>query len=248
MKKTTFTAIASLGLFMLCLLYSFRPAPDLAKEFVGAWGYTANNGDETVIIVSNNIISVASFNKAKKQFLYSSGGSWRLDKDKLVVQCEWNSEDSTKVGKEETEVVAITNQELHLIGSNTVCKRLDDGTPGALAGTWIISGNYVQDKVSKRANPFYPRRTMKVLSGKHFQWIAYNVGTKSFIATGGGTYTTANGIYTENIHYFTKTAESVGKTLQFEYAFVDGDWRHKGEKSTGGALDECWTKRSQFEK
>ena len=29
---------------------------------------------------------------------------------------------------------------------------------------------------------------------------------------GGGTYNTTNGKYTENIEFFTKTAESVGKT------------------------------------
>ncbi|NCT93314.1 MAG: hypothetical protein GXC72_02720 [Chitinophagaceae bacterium] len=248
MKKTILLMTTALGLCLLSLLYAFKPAPDLSKEIMGAWGFTDDAGNETVIIFSDNVISAAVFNKNKKQFRYSSGGTWRLDKDKLIVQCEWNSEDSTKVGKEETEVIAINNQQLHIIGANMICKRLDDGTPGALVGTWIISGNYVQDKVSKRANPFYPRRTMKVLSGKYFQWIAYNVVTKSFIATGGGTYTTANGIYTENIHYFTKTAESVGKSLQFEYAVVNDDWRHKGEKSTGGVLDECWTKRSQFEK
>lgn len=49
------------------------------------------------------------------------------------------------------------------------------------------------------------------------------------------------------IEFFTKTPESVGKALNFQYSFVDGDWRHKGEKSTGGALDECWSRRETLE-
>ena len=88
---------------------------------------------------------------------------------------------------------------------------------------------------------------MKVLSGKYFQWIAYNVVTKQFFDTGCGTYTTENGKYTETIHFFTKTAASVGKVLAFDYSFVNGDWRHKGLKSTGGMMDECWSRRETLE-
>jgi hypothetical protein len=125
---------------------------------------------------------------------------------------------------------------------------VDDGKPGALMGAWVITGNYANDKVSKRPSPFLPRRTMKVLSGTQFHWVAYNVETKSFENAGGGTYSTNNGTYTENIEFFTKTAESIGKSLPFQYSFVDGDWRHKGQKSIGGPLDECWSKRETLEK
>lgn len=89
---------------------------------------------------------------------------------------------------------------------------------------------------------------MKILSGNHFQWIAYNVVTKEMIATGGGTYTAEKGKYIEHIDYFSKTSESVGKQIAFEYSFVNGDWRHKGQKSIGGALDECWSRRESIEK
>ncbi len=89
---------------------------------------------------------------------------------------------------------------------------------------------------------------MKVLSGKYFHWIAYNVATKAFMNAGGGTYTTINGKYTEHIEFFTKTSESVGKSLSFNYSFADGDWRHRGEKSTGGPMDECWSRRDSLEK
>lgn len=53
---------------------------------------------------------------------------------------------------------------------------------------------------------------------------------------------------TETIEFFTKTAESVGKSLAFDYSFVNGDWRHKGQKSTGGSMDECWSKRETLKK
>jgi hypothetical protein len=222
------------------------PASVPADSLRGAWGYTTAQG-QTVMIFSDNVFSVATYDVAGKKFIGSWGGTWRMNGDQLVRKTEWNSADSAKVGAEQTETFGITANRLRLrAGENW--ERLDNGTPGELAGVWIITGNYTNDKVSKRASPFFPRRTMKVLSGKYFHWIAYNVTTRQFLNAGGGNYTTANGKYTENIEFFTKTPESIGKSLVFDYSFVNGDWRHKGEKSTGGPLDECWTKRSELEK
>ncbi len=175
-------------------------------------------------------------------------GTWRVDGSNLVKKIEWNSVDSAQVGKEIIENVQIKNGKLIVQQAKVTWNRLDDGKPGELMGAWIITGNFTNDTPSKRSNPFYPRRTMKLLSGKYFQWIAYNVVTKTFINAGGGTYTSVNGKYTENIEFFTKTAESVGKNLVFDYSFVNGDWRHKGQKSTGGPMDECWSKRKLWKR
>jgi hypothetical protein len=48
------------------------------------------------------------------------------------------------------------------------------------------------------------------------------------------------------IEFFTKAASSIGKSVEFTYSFQDGDWRHKGQKSTGGPMDECWTPRKFY--
>ena len=216
------------------------------KDLVGSWGYGAAE-NRTVMINTDKVFAVANYDLPGKKFISSYGGTWKVEGNRLIKKIEWNSKDSSQVGKEITEEIQLAGGKLSGADKQT-WTRLDDGTPGALLGAWIITGNYNNDVVSKRANPFYPRRTMKVLSGKYFHWIAYNVNTKAFMNAGGGTYTTDNGKYTENIEFFTKTSESVGKSLTFDYSFVNGDWRHKGQKSTGGAMDECWTKRETFEK
>ena len=72
---------------------------------------------------------------------------------------------------------------------------------------------------------------MKILSGTRFQWIAYNVDTKEFFGTGGGTYTTVDGKYTENIEFFSRDATRVGASLTFDYSLPDGEWRHQGSSS-----------------
>lgn len=243
-------SISRLGLatitFISVLILSFTNKNYKEQNIQGAWRFTEGK-EQTVIIITPHIFSSATYNLEEKKFISSYGGSYIINGSQLMLKTEWNSLDSAKVGTDWNSTFTTSKNQLSLNGLPKKLERLDDGTPGALAGAWIITGSYSNDQVSKRRSPFFPRRTMKILSGKHFQWIAYNVVTKQFIDTGGGTYTTENGKYTETIHFFTKTAESVGKSLSFEYSFVDGDWRHKGQKSTGGPLDECWTKREVLE-
>ena len=86
---------------------------------------------------------------------------------------------------------------------------------------------------------------MKILSGTRFQWIAYNTETKEFLGTGGGTYTTEAGKYTENIEFFSRDSSRVGASLSFDFSLENGDWRHKGKSSKGDPIDEVWTKREK---
>ncbi|MEL7147197.1 MAG: membrane or secreted protein, partial [Bacteroidota bacterium] len=88
-----------------------------------------------------------------------------------------------------------------------------------------------------------PRKTMKILSGTRFQWIAYNTETREFKGTGGGTYTTENGRYTENIEFFSKDDSKAGISLQFDFEIVDGDWHHSGLSSKGTPIHEIWSIR-----
>ena len=233
-------------LFILMIL----PFISLGQQasFLGAWGLEDANGKITVLL-TEHLFSLNRYHITEKKFLGSEGGTWRKVGNELLLTYEWSSPDTSKVGKEFKTSIRLSKSELRLGLFTQSLKKLDSGSPGALVGEWIISGNYVNDVVSKRPNPFYPRRTMKILTGNHFQWIAFNVKTKEFFGTGGGTYkTSSDGKYVETIEFFTKAASSIGKSVAFDYSFKDGDWRHKGQKSTGGPLDECWTPRSFYVK
>jgi len=217
------------------------------NNIMGAWGKEENNV-KTLVIFTDNIISVASYSLVDKKFNFSWGGTYSFKNKNLQLSYEWNSQDSLLVNTTaDLSFVLKKNGHLSLGKLLTDLKRLDEGVSGDLFGAWIISGNYSNDVVSRRANPFLPRRTMKIISGKYFQWVSYNVVTRKFFDAGGGTQSSVNGKYIENIEYFTKTAQSVGKSVEFSYSVLEGDWRHKGQKSTGGPLDECWTKRALIE-
>ena len=123
-----------------------------------------------------------------------------------------------------------------------VMKRIDDGTPGKLQNAWLMSGR-IRDGKTQLRDTNRPRKTMKILSGTRFQWIAYNTETKQFMGTGGGTYSTVNGEYTENIEFFSRDDSRVGMSLKFNYELIDGKWHHSGLSSKGNPIHEIWSIR-----
>lgn len=98
----------------------------------------------------------------------------------------------------------------------------------------------IRDGKTQMRDTAKPRKTMKVLSGTRFQWIAYNTETKQFMGTGGGTYTTLKGKYTENIEFFSRDNSKAGLSLVFDYSLENGTWNHKGFSSKGVAMHEIW--------
>jgi hypothetical protein len=86
------------------------------------------------------------------------------------------------------------------------------------------------------------RRTIKLLTGTRFQWIAINSETKEFFGTGGGTYTFENGKYTEHIEFFSRDSTRVGASLSFDGKVEGNNWHHSGLSSKGEPINEVWTR------
>lgn len=159
---------------------------------------------------------------------------------------EFNSIEPEKVGTSSTFEIALTESTLQIVGSEHVFKKIDSGEPGALAGAWLMSGRKRngEGEIENR-DTTGPRKTMKILSGSRFQWIAYHIATKEFKGTGGGTYTTIDGTYTEQIEFFSRDHSRVGKALAFDYQLVDNNWHHSGFSSKGSPLYEVWSIRAE---
>jgi hypothetical protein len=133
---------------------------------------------------------------------------------------------------------------MEIVGQALQWHRIDSGQPGELQGAWLMSGRIKNGKTEVR-DTTKPRKTMKILSGTRFQWIAYNTETKEFMGTGGGTYTAINGRYTENIEFFSRDNSRVGHGLEFEYNVIDGNWHHSGLSSKGDPIHEIWSVRKE---
>lgn len=207
------------------------------NQTIGAWETTTADGGLGLWIITEKHFSI-TFYKAN-EFLFTEGGEWKQTKDGMELAWEYHTEKSELIGDKKN--IAINLKGNKLVADSRTWKRVDAGMPGALAGAWLITGRYTDGTLSERTPGV--RRTMKILSGTKFQWIAYNIETKEFFGTGGGSYTTKDGKYTENIEFFSRDNSRVGASLQFDYKLEDGKWRHSGKSSKGDPLDEVWTKR-----
>lgn len=232
----------TLSVLILVNLFSYAQSP------VGAWErfYDDENGNNirSVVIFSEKFQSIVMYNAKTGEFIYSNGGTWELNGNMMTEKVEFDTANSERVGDELTFEVIITNNSLSIPDANWEFSKIDDGMPGELNGAWLMSGRYRNGEKQMRSTD-RPRKTMKILSGTRFQWIAFDTEKKEFKGTGGGTYTTINGKYSEKIEFFSRDNSRVGMNLEFNYDIDKGNWIHKGKTSKGDPLHEIWVKRKK---
>ena len=213
------------------------------QSFIGAWEayHSSENGDKlkSVVIFSDGYQVVTTYNSNTGKFLSTNGGTWKIDGNTMTEKIEFDTQNPERVGTEVSFEVFLNDSTMGIIGTDMKFTRIDNGEPGKLQGAWLMSGR-VRNGETQTMNTNRPRKTMKILSGTRFQWIAYNTETKQFMGTGGGTYTTINGKYTENIKFFSRDDSRVGASLKFDFRLVDGNWHHSGFSSKGAPLYEIW--------
>ena len=219
-----------------------------SQSLIGSWELTLENElgikeKQIVIFSSNGFQSISIFNAETGEFIYTNGGTWELNGDNLTEKVEFDTGNPERVGSEVTFKIILKKNSITVPDMSRTWKRIDNGKPGKLEGAWLMSGRYRDGKKQTRSID-RPRKTMKLLSGKRFQWIAYNTETKQFMGTGGGTYTTKNGVYSENIEFFSRDNSKAGLKLQFDFEIIDGEWNNKGFSSKGDPLHEIWVKRN----
>ena len=231
---------------IVLIIYTFCIININAQNVIGAWerNHISEQGKnlKSIVIFSNGYQAISTYESESGKFIYSNGGTWNLKGDTMTEKVEFDTKNSDRVGSEVTFKIQITDSTLSIIGSDMKFKKLDDGSPGDLNGAWLMSGR-VKDGKKQLRKTNGPRKTMKLLSGKRFQWIAYNTESKKFMGTGGGTYTTKNGVYSEKIEFFSRDNSKPGLTLKFDYEITNNEWNHKGLSSKGDPLHEIWISR-----
>ncbi len=212
------------------------------SSMVGAWEAKDDEGNTLSMIITEKYFSVAGYKTNPAEFLFTLGGSWEQQNQHTKVTYEFHTQDKSLVGT--GDLFEITLIDDKMTANGLTWKRVDKGKPGKLEGAWLITGRKRDGEISMRSPG--ARKTMKILSGTRFQWIAFNSETGEFSGTGGGTYTTKGKKYTENIQFFSRDNSRVGAKLEFDYDIHVGSWHHSGFSSKGDPLYEVWETRQSL--
>jgi hypothetical protein len=225
-------------LFMFGLMSSSNSFSQ--TSITGAW--SRQEGTSTItLLFQDGYYSYTKYDVANKVFSFTKGGSYSVAGNQLSIKYLFHTAEKEVVGTDAAMNISLAPQTLSITtnGANETYKRVDD-SKSVLAGHWLITGrmnNGTMQTITPGA-----RRTIKLLTGTRFQWIAINVETKEFFGTGGGTYTFSNGKYTENIEFFSRDSTRVGASLSFDGKVEGNNWHHSGLSSKGEPIHEIWTK------
>ena len=177
------------------------------------------------------------------EFIKTVGGFYTSDEEMLKVQLEFNS-DFEKDGIRALEMPFSMDGDniiVHMEDAITFQKK--ESLNQALDGQWLFATRG-PDTGQERRGDENPRKTLKFLMDGRFQWIAYQTETMAFSGTGGGSFTSVDGVYTENIEFFSRDNERVGASLEFNYEIKGDDWHHTGNNSRGEPMYEIWSRRN----
>lgn len=234
--------------FVAFMGFSFTNPLSTTASLEGGWQQVvADNESKSihVLLFSGNYFSWTAYEAEGGAFLFTKGGSWKKNGNQISVKYEFNLVDSTLVRATENWAFRQKGNQLQLkqAGADGAWTRISAAADSPLAGPWLFSGRKRDGEIQRVDMTTRPRKTMKILTNNRFQWIAYNTETGKFHGTGGGTYTAENGVYTENIEFFSRDNNRVGAALEFKFEIIDGDWHHSGNNSKGQPMYEMWSRR-----
>ncbi|WP_215241385.1 hypothetical protein [Dyadobacter helix] len=215
----------------------------MAQVPKGAWKSQEPTGSTSILIVGDNYLTIASYSLLNKYFERSEGGPFTMQGNKMTYTPEFNSSDTAKIGIPVVFTITRKDGVLTLRYEEAMVWMLvDDASTSPMAGTWRITERANGQGALEKIHQTGTRKTLKLLSGSRFQWIAFDLAVKGFYATGGGTYTIKDGKYTEQIQFFSKDNNRVGSSLVFNWKLEDGRWDHSGKSTTGSPVHEIWEK------
>ncbi len=221
-------------LFCFCLLSA-------QTELEGSWKLTEKDGEtvsdrEVIKIIQDKYFALGSKEIGSNEFLGAAGGEFSVKGETLTEVRDFDTYDESEIGATHEYNIIWHGDDKIEISDGMETKVWERVSPDhdELTRAWVITGRERNGEM----NTMTPgdRRTVKILSGDRFQWIAFNSASKEFMGTGP-----EDGKYTENIEFFSRDNSRVGASLEFEYEVKDGQWHHRGKSSKGDDIYEIWS-------
>ena len=230
--------------FVLIALYLFSICSIAAQISPGVYLVEESVDQQTVIhklTISDAYFIHNQYQQNPAKFIRTRGGFYTISGNSLDVQLEFDSEYGTYGKSEESISFKLEDDKLIMGDPSLTYTRLDENIQ-ELDGFWLFATRGPDTGQDRRGDE-NPRKTLKVLLGGTFQWIAYNTESFKFFGSGGGSYTAEDSTYTEFIEFFSRDDSRVGAELKFNYELEGDDWHHTGKNSRGEPLYEIWSKR-----
>lgn len=240
MKKETYILSLIFGVFFGC-------ATVLNAQIQPAVYISESENSRHELKIDDNYMVYTEYRQSPPEFIRTLGGFSSIegaDDKRLVVLLEFNS----NYEKDSLRTLSIP---LQIEGKNLILDWTQKMTftplpvpkeKQALDGQWLFATRGPADGQERRGEE-NPRKTLKFLQDGRFHWVAYNTDTFEFFGTGGGSFSSNDGRYVENIDFFSRDNARVGATLEFDYEIKNGDWHHTGKNSKGEPLYEIWALR-----
>lgn len=193
--------------------------------------------------INNKYFIYSVYEQVPANFIETKGGFYTENDGVLNLQLEFNSAYENDSVRELSIPYTVTGNELILKMNSELIFLPMKAMEQDLDGAWLFATRGPDNGQDRRGEE-NPRKTLKFLLDGRFQWIAYHTETMKFSGTGGGSYSSKNGIYTEKIEYFSKDNSRVGTLLEFDYEIKGDDWHHTGQNSKGEPMYEIWSRRA----
>lgn len=192
--------------------------------------------------INGDYMTHTSYAKKPANFIKTLGGFYKIEDGIIKVQLEFNSNFDKDTITQLQYKFKSGNNKLTLYLDDKLEFKASENLKQELDGQWLF-GTRGPDEGQERRGDSKPRKTLKYLQDGRFQWIAYNIETMKFHGTGGGSFTSKDGVYQEDIEFFSRDNSRVGAELKFDYELKGNDWHHQGKNSKGEPMYEIWMRR-----
>lgn len=230
---------------LLTLIILMTSSLAFSQALEGSWKLIEKNGKtitdkEIISIFQDGYMALGAKGIEKNDFLFAYGGEYKISDSRFSLIQDFNTKKPELIGVEQQYEMKIDGDKLELFhtSASLVWQKISS-TKDDLTRNWVFTGREKDGEIHTTVPG--DRRTVKILSGNRFQWIAFNSETKEFSGTGGGTYELKDGKYIEHITFFSRNNDRVGAELTFEYEIKSGKWHHRGKSSAGNPIYEIWS-------
>ena len=159
-------------IFMISALFLFVTQSN-SQDLEGAWSLEEDGVTRWLLMV-DGCFTWTKYATVDGFYQNTVGGTYQNNSDQIIATIEFNPHDSTEVGQ-------TLRWKYDLAGDKLSIRLKDDQPfeftkskspdPADLSGAFLFSGRKRDGEITRRDTD-QPRKTMKILVGDRFQWIA----------------------------------------------------------------------------